>query len=269
VTTSTSETLQIQAQVTALGSITNTATVTHSDQPDSNSANNTGSVALTSRENSVDAGEAVTSAQPLESQNGQYSVVVQSDGNVVIYGPGGATWSTGTFGSAGSYFVLQSDGNVVLYGPAGTVDWSAHTAGLGGTELVVQNDGNLVLYGPHGAVWSALYGYAGTFFQGQSLVTGESLTSPNGMCQAVLQSDGNFVGYCSGHVFWSTGTFGSHAVVFAFQSDANLVLYGPPGHADWASSTRGSGGTRLAMQNDGNLVLYGSGGGAIWSALYG
>jgi hypothetical protein len=214
------------------------------------------------------AGSALSTGGSLVSQNGQYSLVVQADGNVVLYGPNGATFSTGTAGTQGGYFVLQADGNVVLYGPPGTVVWSSHTAGLGGTVLVLQNDGNLVLYGPHGAIWSALYGYAGLLFQGQSLATSESLMSPNGSCGAVLQTDGNFVGYCAGHAVWSTGTFGTQANVLAFQSDANLVLYGPPGHANWSSGTSGSGATELAMQNDGNLVLYGPHG-AVWSALYG
>jgi hypothetical protein len=53
--------------------------------------------------------------------------------------------------------VFQSDSNVVLYGPSGAV-WSTGTWGTSANLLVLQTDGNLVLYGPSGAVWSSLYG---------------------------------------------------------------------------------------------------------------
>jgi hypothetical protein len=41
----------------------------------------------------------------------------QSDGNFVVYPPGGGTaiWSTGTFTSAGGHFSIQDDGNIVIY----------------------------------------------------------------------------------------------------------------------------------------------------------
>jgi hypothetical protein len=93
----------------------------------------------------------------LRSANGAYRAILQSDGYVVVYGPGGANWSTGTWGTGATVLVLQGDGNLVLYSSHGAV-WSTRTYGSGASELVMQNDGNLVLYGPGGAAWSSLYG---------------------------------------------------------------------------------------------------------------
>lgn len=46
---------------------------------------------------------------------------MQTDGNLVIYGTGGeAIWSTDSYGHPGSSLVLQDDGNVVIYDPSYT-----------------------------------------------------------------------------------------------------------------------------------------------------
>ncbi|AFZ57256.1 hypothetical protein H6G54_25145 [Anabaena cylindrica FACHB-243] len=102
--------------------------------------------------------------QRIVSDNGRYQLVLQSDGNLVLYGlegrvPGGATWATGTDGQGGTLAVLQSDGNFVLYGPRGRVPggalWGSGTDGQDVTSLVMQNDGNLVLYRRDGsAAWA-------------------------------------------------------------------------------------------------------------------
>jgi hypothetical protein len=98
------------------------------------------------------------------SPNGGYQLVLQSDGNLVLYGlkgrvPGGATWATGTNGQGGKLAVLQSDGNFVLYGPSGRVLggalWSSRTNGQDVVSLNLQDDGNLVLYRRDGsAAWA-------------------------------------------------------------------------------------------------------------------
>ena len=97
-------------------------------------------------------GEFLDSDQSIVSGNGAYRLVMQGDGNLVEYGPGGPLWATYT--SPGrSRFVNQTDGNLVIYPNSGGVAWASGTGGGGGT-LVVQNDGNVVLYGPGGPTWS-------------------------------------------------------------------------------------------------------------------
>lgn len=89
--------------------------------------------------------------QYLDSPNGQYFAKMQSDGNFVTYGPGGAIWSSNTaqYGT-GSRVIMQSDGNMVIY-KGGTPVCSSNTAQYGGgSTLRIQDDGNLVIYDASG-----------------------------------------------------------------------------------------------------------------------
>lgn len=51
-----------------------------------------------------------------------------------------------------------------------------------------------------------------------------------------------------------------------FQTDGNLVLYGPGKQVLWATNTNRSGISRLAMQTDGNLVIYDNSGQPVWTS---
>jgi hypothetical protein len=96
----------------------------------------------------LNVGESITS------NNGQYTLILQLDGNLVLYKAGGkALWATGTNGKAASFATQQKDGNFVLYGSSGAL-WALGTHGHQGTTLVVQDDGNLVIYGQNGALWA-------------------------------------------------------------------------------------------------------------------
>jgi hypothetical protein len=53
----------------------------------------------------------------LVSWDGSHRAVMQDDGNLVVYGPTGAIWSSTTNGYRGSYAVMQGDGNFVIYQP--------------------------------------------------------------------------------------------------------------------------------------------------------
>lgn len=98
--------------------------------------------------------QSITTNQYLVSQDGRYRLVMQSDGNLVLYSPNRPIWSTGTSGRPANRFIVQDDGNMVLYGPSNYY-WASGTNGRGGTVLVVQDDGNLVLYNPQGRpIWS-------------------------------------------------------------------------------------------------------------------
>lgn len=86
--------------------------------------------------------------------DGRFNFVHQGDGNVVLYGPSGALWSSRTNGQSTSTLVLQGDGNFVLYRPNNTAAWNTGTQGNSTAALVVQDDGNVVLYG---ANWRVLW----------------------------------------------------------------------------------------------------------------
>lgn len=84
--------------------------------------------------------------QYLESDNGNYKLLLQTDGNLVLYYQGAAIWNTGTYGESVEYLAMQGDGNLVLYNTAGAAIWNSGTEGNGPSFLNMQDDGNLVLY---------------------------------------------------------------------------------------------------------------------------
>ncbi|MFV0459276.1 MAG: 5'-nucleotidase C-terminal domain-containing protein [Actinomycetales bacterium] len=98
------------------------------------------------------AGSWLRPGDELVSQDGQHRVVMQTDGNLVQYGPAGARWWSGTAGASADGAVVQSDGNLVVYSTTGTALWASRTTS--GQLLVIQDDGNLVLYSATGPVWS-------------------------------------------------------------------------------------------------------------------
>jgi hypothetical protein len=79
------------------------------------------------------------------SPNGQYRLIMQGDGNLVLYSPNRAIWWTGTQNTGASLFVIQGDGNMVIYSPSRAV-WASYTQNRGAKTLFLQDDGNLVLY---------------------------------------------------------------------------------------------------------------------------
>jgi hypothetical protein len=88
------------------------------------------------------------------SNSGQFKLVMQRDGNLVLYKGNSPLWASGTDGLDVEFCVMQSDGNLVLYlEGSGRAVWASNT-GDPGSFLVVQDDGNLVIYKPNHPVWA-------------------------------------------------------------------------------------------------------------------
>ncbi|MDO7904942.1 hypothetical protein Q5741_00775 [Paenibacillus sp. JX-17] len=135
--------------------------------------------------NSLSIGESLSQGQMLSSNNGRFNLVMQTDGNLVLYkDAGNPIWSTSTNGAAyvwrdpiTGYTTRRSPQLLTLsagllrvtdqfkdftFWRADTQGWSnAHyqgnvPAGLIGDSLVVQDDGNVVLYSSgKGPVWAS------------------------------------------------------------------------------------------------------------------
>jgi len=97
----------------------------------------------------------------LTSESGKYQLIYQTDGNLVQYlvgvsymGKPPAGWNSGTAGQQGHRVVMQKDGNLVIYGFYDVL-WQSHTPNFWGSYLKVQDDGNIVIYGP---VWDTMHG---------------------------------------------------------------------------------------------------------------
>jgi hypothetical protein len=104
---------------------------------------------------SLKTGQTLGVGARLASSNGKYELVMQSNGNLVLFGRGKTViWSTGT-GTAGSVLLNQQDGNLVVVTPDDKPVWAAMTQGHDDTVLTLQNDGNLVIYEPvQHALWA-------------------------------------------------------------------------------------------------------------------
>ncbi|QEV64436.1 hypothetical protein CP982_03520 [Streptomyces spectabilis] len=82
-------------------------------------------------------------------------LVMQSDGNLVIYDEfNRARWATGTVGR-GWTMRFQEDGNLVVYTRSGRAAWASNTDGHPGSRLVIQDDGNVVIYDGSRAIWAS------------------------------------------------------------------------------------------------------------------
>jgi hypothetical protein len=92
--------------------------------------------------------QGLMAGQSITSTNGQFRLILQSDGNLVLYAAGlGATWASNTWGRPNIWdAVMQTDGNLVVYDLRGNALWASNTNGHPGAYLIVQNDGNLVIY---------------------------------------------------------------------------------------------------------------------------
>jgi hypothetical protein len=96
--------------------------------------------------------------QALLSPNEWYALVMQDDGNLVLYPIGitQADWSSGTSGRSVAWAAMQNDGNFVVYESSGTPLWSSGTSGSNVAWIALQNDGNLVIYRTDGQpLWSS------------------------------------------------------------------------------------------------------------------
>jgi hypothetical protein len=95
-------------------------------------------------------GESLTVDGSITSPNGRSTLILQGDGNLVLYRSDGVPhWASGTYGQEVGQALMQDDGNFVMYGPGGAI-WASHTHGNPGAWLIIQDDGNVVIYGPDG-----------------------------------------------------------------------------------------------------------------------
>lgn len=219
----------------------------------------------------LSAGQELQAGQNLVSPAGQYTLDMQTDGNLVVYGNGCVIWASNTAGTGShNHLIMQGDGNLVIYTSAGKPVWSSKTAGTGGQNyLDMQVDGNLVVYTSAAKpVWASGAANADQLCAPATMSAGKYLHSSSGQYKLNMQGDGNLVVYDNGSPIWASNTSGTGTANYvAMQGDGNLVVYTSAGKPVWASNTAGTGSkNHLVMQNDGNLVVYTSGGEAVWAS---
>lgn len=217
----------------------------------------------------LSAGQELQAGQELVSTGGQYTLAMQTDGNLVIYGNGCVLWASGTAGTGtNNDLSMQGDGNLVMYTSAGKAVWSNGTPGTGnGNSVNMQDDGNLVVYTSTArAVWASGAGNADQLCAPHTMGLDQYLHSPNGQYKLLMQDDGNLVLYGPGGATWASNTAGTGGAYLNMQNDGNLVIYSSASKPVWSSGTAGTGaGDRLVLQDNGSLVLQNSAGKTVWA----
>lgn len=82
----------------------------------------------------------------IQSPGGLYTLVMQADGNLVMYRSDGSVRYV--MANNGAYAVMQADGNFVEYNSVGTPLWHTHTDNGVQSHLTIQDDGDLVIFSP-------------------------------------------------------------------------------------------------------------------------
>jgi hypothetical protein len=232
-------------------------------------------------------GEYLLPGESLTSPSGVFSLVYETDGDLVLYGYARtmALWSSGTKGKPGAQCLIETGPGrtiLVLYpGMARTnpIWWSPwwHPPG---SRLVVRDAGTVAFVGPDGTVveeWPPTSPSTPTaretsdqlrtrYFsdvgnasaQPGLLAPNQALVSPNGRSTLLMQPDGNLVLYHDGQPLWATNTVGAKVTSCDMQADGNLVLY-HDGQPLWNTNTFGHPGAWLQVRDDGAAVVYGPG----------
>ncbi|WP_395676439.1 GDSL-type esterase/lipase family protein [Inquilinus sp.] len=94
-------------------------------------------------------GQGLKPDQSVTSCDGRFALILQLDGNLVLYKRGGhdvPVWSSGTVNRDSAQLQLARDGSLTLVGKLGETLWSSGSGGHRDAQLFVQNDGNVVIY---------------------------------------------------------------------------------------------------------------------------
>ncbi len=232
-------------------------------------------------------GEQLKVDQKIFSANGAFSLVQQTDGNLVVYdSENKATWSSGLQGQIARRCIMQVDGNFTQH-PDGynQIMWSTNTKGNKGAYVLLQDDGVLAVVNTNNEIiWKSMASKSADepavdaeqpvassavndrLVSGQELLPSQFITSANGKYKLIQQEDGNLVIYQGNRPIWSTATNGRKTQRCVMQKDGNLVLYDIFRDAIWSSSTHGNENAYLVLQDDGDLVIYNNTGSKLWGS---
>ncbi len=110
-----------------------------------------------SKDTELTASERLKPGWSLEAPTWVSRLVMQPDGNLVLYSIGhDVLWSSGTRGNSGAFATMQADGNFVVRSDTGRVLWESGTSGHPGAQLVISGSGRASVMSPTGAVLSSL-----------------------------------------------------------------------------------------------------------------
>ena len=207
--------------------------------------------------------------------DGKNKLIMQSDGNLVLYdGSGNTKWQSG---KPSSYYpkntpyywlVYESNNNLVVYDIANdyNVIWQSHTNELNLNKFILSNDCTLKLLDNNNVVWMQppppngyIFPYGNKMTPGQRLFAGQYIL--NGTSKLIMQQDGNLVLYNNDVISWQSNTINTLnspyklPYFFIYHSQGNLIIYDTNNVAVWESHTSGVPSDSLTLTNNGYLKL--------------
>lgn len=195
--------------------------------------------------------------QSMWSSDGRFQLVMQTDGNLVLYGPAGSMWATGTNGGSDRRMVMQTDGNLVVYNSADQALWHTSTGGNPGARLSLQNDGNLVIYNTaNAAIWAT-----NTVYQAPSFAVNDVAVSEGGALAFTVTRSGPTTGSYTINYATSDGT----AAVGSDYSAASGTLTFAAGEITKTITVATIDDTTVESAETINLTLSGASGGSTIS----
>jgi hypothetical protein len=103
--------------------------------------------------------EQLAAGREIRSRNGQFRLVYQDDGNLVVYemvaGREHPIWHTATHNTEPGRFVMQGDGNAVVYSRSNQPVWNSQTNVGSGYWLSLEDDGRLLIRSNSCQVWAS------------------------------------------------------------------------------------------------------------------
>ncbi|GAA0585155.1 hypothetical protein GCM10010172_82760 [Paractinoplanes ferrugineus] len=227
-------------------------------------------------------------------------LILQEDGNLVLYAGSRAVWASGTMGSGAAWLSIRDDGTFILSDKANKKVWVSDTGARDYKRMIVQYDGDTAaqktswLVGNDGnrrwvpdlATFQCLQSAgAGNPVSLSSDVLDKlpNLTDVWAVCGAdrlgpnsALESKGylkagdyrltvtatELVLTRNGTRVWGPGRAGAQ---LKLQTDGNLVLLDSSGNPTWATGTNGKSAGWLVLGTDGSLRLYDAAGKQVWT----
>ena len=214
----------------------------------------------------------------LVTDSGRLRLVMQSDGNLVLYGPPGAqVWSSQTAGQSVTYVTMQTDGNLVMYGPIGGPPpwgslavhkiWETGTHSPGSYLRLYDGDagGAQIVASPTDIPWRSTPlipadrlrpGARDRLAPGEGLAPGESLISNNGATQLVFRYSGELaLENVAFGTLWLSPASAQPPWQAVMQHDGNFVVYANNAQPVFASATWSAVPVNLIVQDSGALVI--------------
>ncbi|PZE87629.1 hypothetical protein DEJ00_15700 [Curtobacterium sp. MCLR17_039] len=214
----------------------------------------------------VAAGKTLWPGDSVTSNNGQFQLVMQGDGNLVEYGIGRKVlWASNTSGKSGAFAQIRANGTLaIVHNNVRIALWGG--AGHVGRNFGVRPDGTMRMINTANKSVVEFPTYQDSVAAGNLILPGTVLRSDRTNARTLtMRADGVLAQVVNGKQVWATKTAGNVGAYASVQADGNFAVYSAADKWLWSSATSRAGGGRLLVQVDGNVVLYGKSDTRAWS----